>query len=117
MNANTGDNPPHSLALDNLRRLAEIRNLDFRNITMSNLQNLERPVNMEAAVAFTVGEIADPPCAHCAAGRSQFPLYVRVAGFFRGSCTGCHYGSEGARCSLRGKSLLSSLLFLCLFVY
>ncbi|OBT60046.1 hypothetical protein VE03_10359 [Pseudogymnoascus sp. 23342-1-I1] len=108
VNANTGSNPPDTTALTALRTIPDVRNLDFRRLDMAHFPNLERPVNMEAAVGFMVGELVEPPCAHCSAGRGQFPLCVRVAGFFGGSCASCHYGSEGARCSLRAPLVLSA---------
>lgn len=70
-----------------------------------------RPVNLEALFGQLTGQVNAVPCQHCARGFGVWTQCVSVAGFFRGSCANCHYGSEGARCSLREYLFLVSLLF------
>lgn len=82
INANNGSNHATTTAITALHLLPDARWLDFRRIDMAHLPNLEMPVNMQAAIGYTVGERVEPPCAHCAAGRGQFPACVRGPGFF-----------------------------------
>ena len=60
-----------------------------------------RASNLEAYYGQYTGKVNVPECTHCAGGSGPWTLCVSVAGHFRGSCANCHYGSEGARCSLR----------------
>lgn len=62
---------------------------------------LARPVNLEARLGQMTGQVSTPTCTHCAGNAGVWSLCVVVAGHFKGSCANCHYGSEGARCSLR----------------
>ncbi|KAH8585551.1 hypothetical protein B0O99DRAFT_148260 [Bisporella sp. PMI_857] len=61
--------------------------------------NLGIAVNVEAAMAFCVGEVQDPPCKHCAKKHGGFTKCVSVPGFLQGSCASCHYNRETKRCS------------------
>ncbi|KAH6665181.1 hypothetical protein B0J14DRAFT_236465 [Halenospora varia] len=63
--------------------------------------NPARPANLEAELGQVTGQVSVPGCTHCAGGSGVWTVCVVVAGFFGGSCCNCHYGSEGARCSLR----------------
>ena len=97
--------PPTALsessALAAVRALPVLRLLEFRaGRSFSN----SRIQNYEAAVGTVVGSVASSPCSHCAAGSGCFARCVTVANRFGGSCTNCHYNSEGSRCSLRCKS-------------
>jgi hypothetical protein len=68
--------------------------------------NPTRPSNLEAELGQIVGQARNlRPCVHCIRGQGVWTVCVVVAGFFGGSCANCHYGSEGARCSLRKYSL------------
>ena len=60
-----------------------------------------RPTNYEAYLAFRVGTIRRPMCEHCEKGYGPFTECVVVAGQIGGSCSNCHYNSEGNRCSFR----------------
>ncbi len=70
-----------------------------------------RPSNLEAWLGHVAGQVQAPgaECRHCVGGYGQWVGCVTVTGHFGGSCTNCHYGSEGARCSLR-KNLLTGCL-------
>ena len=72
--------------------------------------NWERPVNREAIIGQTRGEVTSVTCGRCQNGLGPFSKCVVVEGFFSGSCTNCHYNSQGSRCSLRGGKF--ALLFL-----
>jgi len=61
----------------------------------------DRPSNLEAWIGQVTGQIQTPGCGHCVGGSGQWLHCVTVAGYFGGSCSNCHYGSEGARCSFR----------------
>jgi hypothetical protein len=63
--------------------------------------NPRRPANLEAELGQFTGQVHASGCTHCAGGAGVWTVCVVVAGFFGGSCANCHYGSEGARCSLR----------------
>jgi hypothetical protein len=60
-----------------------------------------RPTNLEAYYGQYTGQVNASGCTHCAGGSGPWTLCVSVAGHFRGSCANCHYGTEGAPCSLR----------------
>ncbi|KAF2179672.1 hypothetical protein K469DRAFT_798433 [Zopfia rhizophila CBS 207.26] len=60
-----------------------------------------RPTNLEAALAQRSGTLAPAPCTACARGGGPFTTCVVVTSYLNGSCSNCHYSSEGARCSLR----------------
>ena len=68
-----------------------------------------RPANLEAELGQFTGQVHASGCTHCAGGSGTWTVCVVVAGFFGGSCANCHYGSEGARCSLRKYSNSCSL--------
>jgi hypothetical protein len=74
-------------------RTAEIRN--GRTLTTT------RPSNLEALLGQIVGQVNSVRCTHCAGGAGVWSECVSVPGFFGMSCSNCHYGSEGSRCSLR----------------
>ena len=66
-----------------------------------------RTTNKDAILAFTRGEVAVPSYTSCEAGAGPFTECINVKDMFKRSCSNCHYGSEGARCSFRpGKCLL-----------
>ncbi|OAF56004.1 hypothetical protein VC83_07957 [Pseudogymnoascus destructans] len=94
-----------SRALASLLTLPDARHLEFRSLIPADLPNLARVQNLEAAVAFTAGEVAQPPCTDCDRGHGQFVECVSVVGFLHGSCANCHFGGEGKRCSLRARLL------------
>lgn len=100
------EEPRRSRALAALLALPDARHLEFRALDSNDLPNLVRMQNLEAAVGYTVGDLVQPQCTSCAAGHGQFLECVRVEGYLHGSCTNCHFGGEGARCSLRGRSSL-----------
>lgn len=56
---------------------------------------------MEAALAQMTGQLQSVSCAHCSKGNGPWDSCVVADQFLNGSCGNCHYGSEGARCSLR----------------
>ncbi|KAG4427654.1 hypothetical protein IFR05_016863, partial [Cadophora sp. M221] len=60
-----------------------------------------RSSNLEAQLAQMTGQVVTPGCEHCQNGAGPWVLCVAAAGCLGGSCANCHYGSEGARCSLR----------------
>ncbi|ELR09492.1 hypothetical protein GMDG_00674 [Pseudogymnoascus destructans 20631-21] len=94
------EEPRHSRALAAVA-LPDACHLEFHALDSSDPPNLVRMQNLEAAIGFTVGDLVQPPCTDCAAGYSQFAGCVRVEGLLHGSCTNCHFGGEGACCSLR----------------
>ncbi|OBT79762.1 hypothetical protein VF21_01470 [Pseudogymnoascus sp. 05NY08] len=102
------EEPRRSRALAALLALPDARHLEFRALDPNDPPNLGRMQNMEAAVGFTAGEIVVPGCSDCAAGHGQFAGCVRVEGWLHGSCTNCHFGGEGSRCSLRAVPILSA---------
>lgn len=60
--------------------------------------------NGEAWLAQRAGEEVRVPCGECTLGRSGLGRgepCVALSGFLLESCAGCHYGKQGARCSLR----------------
>src|SRR5271163_4451544 len=63
--------------------------------------NTARPANQEAYLGQIAGVLAGSACSHCDRGFGVWGECVVVAGEFGGSCCNCHFGSEGARCSLR----------------
>ena len=69
-----------------------------------------RTTNKDAILAFTRGEVAVPACTSCEAGAGPFTECIIVQDMFKGSCSNCHYGSEGARCSFRPGKYLSYLV-------
>ncbi|KAI9757214.1 MAG: hypothetical protein M1815_001824 [Lichina confinis] len=56
--------------------------------------NWERPVNREAIIGQTRGEVTSVTCGRCQNGLGPFSKCVVVEGFFSGSCTNCHYNSQ-----------------------
>ena len=79
-----------------------------RGVLLRHSKTLQfnRTTNRDAILAFTRGEVAEPACTTCEAGAGPFTQCVIISEMFKGSCTNCHYGSEGARCSFRpGKYL------------
>ena len=56
-----------------------------------------RTTNRDAILAFTREEIAEQACTSCKAGAGPFMECITVQDMFKGSCSNCHYGSEGAR--------------------
>jgi hypothetical protein len=82
-----------SLALLAVRRVPVLR--------PGRTTNPARPANLEAELGQFTGQVHAAGCTHCAGGSGVWTVCVVVAGFFGGSCANCHYGSEGARCSLR----------------
>ncbi|OBT77097.1 hypothetical protein VF21_02913 [Pseudogymnoascus sp. 05NY08] len=102
------EEPRRSRALAALLALPDARYLEFRTLDPNDPPNLGRMQNIEAAVGFTAGEIVVPGCSDCAAGHGQFAGCVRVEGWLHRSCTNCHFGGEGSRCSLRAVPILSA---------
>jgi hypothetical protein len=101
--------PPKATgAMTALSALVIVRNPDLR---LDRTLNTTRPSNLEALLGQTVGQVNAVQCGHCQAGSGLWTECVSVAGFFSGSCANCHYGSEGARCSLRKYSITISWLF------
>jgi Protein of unknown function (DUF3716) len=66
-----------------------------------------RAANLEAFLGHVTGQVQVPQCHHCSTGSGVWMQCVVVPGLFSGSCANCHYGSEGARCSLRKLIFLS----------
>lgn len=62
---------------------------------------INRKPNQDAALGFTRGEKAEPACTSCKTGCGPFTECIVVPNMYKGSCTNCHYGSEGVRCSFR----------------
>jgi hypothetical protein len=60
-----------------------------------------RTIDVEAWLGTQVGTLATRQCTHCAKGSGPFTLCVSVEGRFKESCTNCHYGGMGSRCSFR----------------
>ncbi|OBT60181.1 hypothetical protein VE03_10424 [Pseudogymnoascus sp. 23342-1-I1] len=97
------EEPRRSRALTSLLALPDARHLEFRSLDPNDLPNLARVQNLEAAIAYTVGEVAQPPCTMCVRGHGHFSECVLAAGFLSGSCANCHFGGEGRRCSFRAR--------------
>ncbi|ELR05463.1 hypothetical protein GMDG_01758 [Pseudogymnoascus destructans 20631-21] len=102
------EEPCHSRALAAVLTLPDARHLEFRALDSSGPPNLVRMQNLEAAIGFTVGELVQPPCTDYVAGYGQFAGCVRVEGLLHESCTNCHFGGEGARCSLDASAVPSA---------
>ena len=68
-----------------------------------NQINLFYPPNCEATLAYSRGQVRDgvQACRDCKRGRGPFVECVILKGYLKGSCSNCHYSSEGTRCSLR----------------
>ena len=60
-----------------------------------------RAINHEALLASTRGQLATTPCNSCKHGSGPVTQCIVVHPMLKGSCTNCHYNSQGARCSLR----------------
>jgi hypothetical protein len=91
--------PPHPT-----RAMAALSLLAPRRVPVlrpGRTTNPARPANLEAKLGQFTGQVHASGCTHCAGGSGVWTVCVVVAGFFGGSCANCHYGSEGARCSLR----------------
>jgi len=69
--------------------------------------NLFAAPNCEAALAFSRGQVMEgvAACKSCKRESSPFTECIVLDGYLNGSCSTCHYNSEGTRCSFRsGKS-------------
>lgn len=66
--------------------------------------NMQRSVNVEAILGQSRGEMEGEECVGCAGGLGLFTSCITVEGMFSGSCTNCHFGSKGAKCSFRQKT-------------
>jgi hypothetical protein len=88
-----------------LKALAElpfVRTVTFRlNRTFLFGPGRGRATNEEAWLGTQVGKLATRQCTHCAGGSGPFTSCVTIEGFFKESCTNCHYGGLGGRCSFR----------------
>ena len=62
---------------------------------------MNRNTNQDAALGFTRGKKAELSCTSCKTGFGPFTECIVVPNMYKGSCTNCHYGSDGARCSFR----------------
>lgn len=62
---------------------------------------MNRTTNQDAILGFTRGQKAKPACTSCKTGFGPCTECIVVPNMFKGSCTNCHYGSDGARCSFR----------------
>lgn len=93
------ENPvSHTRSITTLLAMPRKRNLQ----TQPNRSiNFNRPVNEEAALGHTRGEVQDPGCLTCENGNGIFTKCVTVRGLWKGSCSNCQYNSEAARCTLR----------------
>jgi hypothetical protein len=65
--------------------------------------NLQRSANVEAVLAQSRGETEVEECKGCGEGGGPFTNCVTMEGMLQGSCTNCHFGSRGAKCSFRPK--------------
>ncbi|KAH0608365.1 uncharacterized protein H6S33_001499 [Morchella sextelata] len=63
--------------------------------------NMARPVNVEAILGYSRGELSESVCDCCTDGKGPFIECVTVQGMFAGSCTNCHYNSQGKYCNFR----------------
>ncbi len=102
--------PPHPT-----RAMASLSLLAARRVPVLRLgrtTNPARPANLEAELGQYTSQVHATGCTHYASGSGVWTVCVVVAGFFSGSCANCHYGSEGARCSLRKYPCTSLLTFL-----
>jgi hypothetical protein len=66
-----------------------------------NEPNMMRMGNREAFLGQVAGLPAASPCGLCARSKGPWKGCVVVAGFFGGSCSNCHYGAGGRKCTLR----------------
>jgi hypothetical protein len=66
--------------------------------------------NCEAALAYSRGQVLEgaTACRSCKTGRGPFAKCIVVKGHLKGSCSNCHYNSEGARCSFRSLDSVSA---------
>ena len=87
-----------SQAMSALSRLPAVRSPVLRP---GRTINTGRPTNLEALLGQFTGQLNSPEYTHCAGRSGTWRACVSVPGFFGSSCTNCHYGSEGRRCSLR----------------
>ncbi|KAK3364866.1 hypothetical protein B0T24DRAFT_491537, partial [Lasiosphaeria ovina] len=55
--------------------------------------------NVEAVLITMTGTVRNPPCQSCSDGSGPFTTCVTHDRFGKGSCGGCHYNSDGSRCT------------------
>ncbi|KAL2112707.1 hypothetical protein VUR80DRAFT_6734 [Thermomyces stellatus] len=65
------------------------------------VRNITRGQNVDAIYAYLTGEVAEQECTRCQAGVGPFQECVKHDGIGSGSCSNCHYNSEGVKCSFR----------------
>ena len=64
---------------------------------------LGRTANVEAILGQSRGAMEGQECDGCAEGIGPFTTCVTAEGMFGGSCTNCHFGSRGKKCSFRSE--------------
>jgi hypothetical protein len=79
--------------------MAKKRSLEVRK---QHTVSVDRPVKLQACIAYTVGEVAESPCDTCAKGHGVFPKCVAVDGFFK--------KSYASRCPIRTSKFSSKPL-------
>ncbi|KAK3899227.1 hypothetical protein C8A05DRAFT_18307, partial [Staphylotrichum tortipilum] len=89
-----------------LLNLSPVRDLSLSRTKAGGYREIawSRTGNVEAALMFITGEEPDEPCYHCSRGNGPFSVCIISAESKFDACAGCHYNSEGNRCSF-GKDL------------
>lgn len=62
-----------------------------------------RATNVEAVLITMTGTVRNPPCKSCSDGSGPFTTCVTHDRFGKGSCGGCHYNSDGSRCTFHAR--------------
>jgi hypothetical protein len=66
--------------------------------------NLQRGVNVDPILGAYRGYHEVEECNSCVEGNGLFMHFVTVEAFFQNSCTDCHFGGKGIKCTFRHTS-------------
>lgn len=80
------------------------RPIELKKKKRCNIRH-ENPHNFTAALAYMVGNVERQACDRCRWRRGPFKQCVTFENEMLGACSNCHYGKEGASCSLRSGNL------------
>lgn len=89
---------------EKLRTLPVVRPIPWRSgqeLPPEKSSDSPRVQQRGAVLLATRGQIADPPCTHCAGGYGRFSECIALGNWFQGACSGCVFTSKGNKCSLR----------------
>lgn len=102
---------------EKLRTLPVVRPIPWRpgqELPPEKSSDSPRVQQRGAVLLATRGQIADPPCTHCAGGYGRFSECIALGNWFQGACSGCVFTSKGNKCSLRhevsGKHWIANIL-------